>query len=184
MVYTGRTAFTVIETTITTGQPYLKTCVMCVYVCGRGERFIQWLCVFVCVCVFGGTFVHALMDLYRGNGVYLNQHLYGPLPPPCFCTAQRKHDGLWPSFLSRIKLFIKGDYYLYHGHYYTGEILHSHFRKYFYSFFCWGPTLPLLAYRLESQGGCPVIGRCLATSYLTRGPVISWSRVVIMRLVK
>lgn len=34
------------------------------------------------VCVLRETFVHALMDLHRGSSVYLNQHLYGPLPLP------------------------------------------------------------------------------------------------------
>lgn len=38
------------------------------------------------VCVFRGTFVHALMDLHRGSSVYLNQHLYGPLPLPRHST--------------------------------------------------------------------------------------------------
>lgn len=59
-------------------------CLMRVCVCKWGARLCAAaMCAFAHV--FRGTFVHALMD-YRGNGVYLNQHLYGPLPLPCHST--------------------------------------------------------------------------------------------------
>lgn len=60
-------------------------CHMHVRVCRWGARLCAAaVCAFARV--FRGTFVHALMDLHRGNGVYLNQHLYGPLPLPCPST--------------------------------------------------------------------------------------------------
>lgn len=63
-------------------QDLCRVCVRaCVCVHRRGAWFTQWWCVFLCVCM--GTFLHALMDLCRGNGVYINQHLYGSLPLPC-----------------------------------------------------------------------------------------------------